>query len=70
MITCEACCREFKPGDRDKYCPRCGFHNGRGWWPRRGDAAAAEKSRRRENRSRKKRELQAQTDRRGAAAND
>ena len=37
MMTCKACCREFKSGMRGRNCPYCGFNNGRGWWPRTDD---------------------------------
>ncbi len=27
MITCDACCRDFRPVGRDRRCPYCGFEN-------------------------------------------
>ena len=55
MMTCGACCREFEAKKRSRYCPFCGFNNGRGWWPRRGDKndrVKAERSRKRAGKER------------------
>ncbi|HUT56501.1 MAG TPA: hypothetical protein VNA25_01350 [Phycisphaerae bacterium] len=57
-MTCEACCREFQPNGRSKYCPHCGFNNGRGWWPRRDDKPARAKTARQESYSKKAHEKQ------------
>ena len=59
-MTCQACCREFKQERRRKYCPHCGFNNGRGWWPREEDAAEARQQQRWKRRPRTERATKTQ----------
>ena len=44
VMTCDACCREFRADRHDKDCPYCGYNNGKGWWPRSDAAGAAAKA--------------------------
>ena len=70
MMTCQACGREFKSTRYSKYCPNCGFNNGRGWWPRLECAPPPDKRRYRRKRPKAKREQEPRTEQHCETAND